>query len=216
MLVHLVEAGQHGAEIVRPDGEHGREPDGRIHRVAPADPVPEAEHVGRVDAELRHLLRHWSRRRRNAWPWRPASPSRPASSQSRAVCALVIVSSVVKVLEETMNSVSAGSRSLHRLGEIRAVDIGDEAEGHAPLAVVPERFVGHHRAEIGAADADVDHVADALAGVALPGAAAHAIGEVRHLVEHGMDLGHDILAVDAGWKRRAARAGRREARRASP
>ena len=58
------------------------------------------------------------------------SPPRPASSQSRAVCALVIVSSVVKVLEETMNSVSAGSRSLHRLGEIGAVDIGDEAEGH--------------------------------------------------------------------------------------
>ena len=39
------------------------------------------------------------------------SPFRPASSQSRAVCALVMVSSVVKVLEETMNSVSAGSRS---------------------------------------------------------------------------------------------------------
>ena len=31
--------------------------------------------------------------------------------QSRAVRALVIVSSVVKVFEETMNSVSAGSRS---------------------------------------------------------------------------------------------------------
>ena len=40
-----------------------------------------------------------------------ASPPRPASDQARAVCALVIVSSVVKVFEETMNSVSAGSRS---------------------------------------------------------------------------------------------------------
>ena len=40
------------------------------------------------------------------------SPLRPANSQSRAVCALVMVSSVVKVFEETMNSVSAGSRSL--------------------------------------------------------------------------------------------------------
>ena len=39
--------------------------------------------------------------------------SRPGSraTHSRAVCALVIVSSVVKVLEETMKSVSSGSRS---------------------------------------------------------------------------------------------------------
>src|SRR5262249_62362023 len=40
-----------------------------------------------------------------------SSPDRPASDQARAECALVIVSKVVKVLEETMNSVSAGSRS---------------------------------------------------------------------------------------------------------
>ena len=40
-----------------------------------------------------------------------ASPPRPFSDQSRAVWALVIVSSVVKVFEETMKSVSAGSRS---------------------------------------------------------------------------------------------------------
>ena len=25
---------------------------------------------------------------------------------------------------------------------------------------------------------------------------AHAVGEGRHLVEHGVDLGHDVLAVD--------------------
>ena len=41
----------------------------------------------------------------------PALPPSPASSQSRALCALVIVSSVVNVFEETMNNVSAGSRS---------------------------------------------------------------------------------------------------------
>ena len=40
-----------------------------------------------------------------------ASPPKPLSDQSRAVWALVIVSSVVNVFEETMNSVSAGSRS---------------------------------------------------------------------------------------------------------
>ena len=40
-----------------------------------------------------------------------SSPPSPASAHSRAVWALVIVSSVVKVFEQTMNSVSAGSRS---------------------------------------------------------------------------------------------------------
>ena len=40
-----------------------------------------------------------------------SSPPRPARAHSRAVRALVIVSSVVKVFEETMNSVWAGSRS---------------------------------------------------------------------------------------------------------
>ena len=57
-----------------------------------------------------------------------------------------------------------------RFGEVGAVDVRDEAEGQAAVAVVPERLVGHDRPEIGAADADVDDVADRLAGVALPGA----------------------------------------------
>ena len=39
-------------------------------------------------------------------------------------------------------------------------------------------------------------VADALAGVAFPFAAADAVGEVGHLVEHGVNLRHDVLAVD--------------------
>ncbi len=40
-----------------------------------------------------------------------ASPPRPACDQARADQAFVIVSNVVKVLEQIMNSVSEGSRS---------------------------------------------------------------------------------------------------------
>ena len=40
-----------------------------------------------------------------------SSPFKPANNQARALCAFVMVSSVVKVLEETMNSVSSTSRS---------------------------------------------------------------------------------------------------------
>ena len=47
------------------------------------------------------------------------SPPRPASSHWRALSAFVIVSSVVKVFDETMKSVSAGSRS--RVASTRSV-----------------------------------------------------------------------------------------------
>jgi hypothetical protein len=94
-----------------------------------------------------------------------------------------------------MNNISAGIEALHRLGEVGAVDVGDEAEGDGPPGVVPERFVGHDWPEVRAADADFDDIADALAGVALPGAAADPLGEIRHLVENGMDLGHHVLTV---------------------
>ena len=110
VLVHLVEAVEHGAEVVRADGEHGREADRRVHRVAAADPVPEAEHVGGVDAELGHLAGIGRDGDEVLGDGLRSSP-KAASDQSRAVCALVIVSSVVNVLDETMNSVSAGSRS---------------------------------------------------------------------------------------------------------
>ncbi len=48
-----------------------------------------------------------------ATKWRATASSEPSAPtiQSRAVAALVIVSSVVKVFEETTKSVSAGSRS---------------------------------------------------------------------------------------------------------
>ena len=91
--------------------------------------------------------------------------------------------------------------------EVGAIDVGDEPKRHGAVAVVLERLVGHHRAEVGAADADVDDVANALAGVALPRAAADPVGEVGHLVEHGVDLGHHVLAVhdDGCPSRRAQR-----------
>ena len=82
-----------------------------------------------------------------------------------------------------------------RLHEIGPVDVRHEAKGQRAIAVVSERLVGHHRAEIRAADADVDDVPDALAGVSLPFAGAHTVREVRHDVEDRMDLGHDVLAV---------------------
>src|SRR3546814_9791658 len=55
MHVHFVEAGEHVAEVVRADRDHRRQADRRVHRVAPADPVPERseEHT----SELQSLMR---------------------------------------------------------------------------------------------------------------------------------------------------------------
>ena len=92
-----------------------------------------------------------------------------------------------------------------RLGQVGAVDVRDKAERQIAVAVVPQRFIRHDRAEVGAADADVDDVFDPLAGVALPLAAANAIGKVGHLVEHGMNLGDDVLAIDDDRRPRGAR-----------
>ena len=105
-----------------------------------------------------------------ATKWRATAASSPssASSHARAERALVMVSSVVNVFDATMNRVSAGSRSRRRLDEVRAVDVGDETEDEVPARVRPQRLVGHDRPEVGAADADVDDVADRPAGGARP------------------------------------------------
>ena len=48
-------------------------------------------------------------------------------------------------------------------------------------------------------------VANAFSGMARPGAAADPVGEIGHLVEHGVHFGHDVLAIhyDGGALRRA-------------
>src|SRR5271165_3610753 len=85
---------------------------------------------------------------------------------------------------------------MDRLGEVRTVDIGDKAKRHVALTVIAQRLIGHDRSEIGAADADVDDVANALAGMALPLAAPDAIAESRHLVQYGVDARNDVLAIN--------------------
>ena len=107
-----------------------------------------------------------------------------------------MVSSVVKVLDETMNSVSAGSSSCDRLGQIGAVDVRNEAERHLALAVKAQCLVSHHRAEVEPPIPTFDHVADPLAGMAFPLAAAHLVAERAHLIEHGVDFGHDVFPSD--------------------
>ena len=123
-----------------------------------------------------------------------------------------MVSMVVKVLEAMMNSVVAGSSALQRVVDMRAVDIGDVVRARAVM-IGRQRQRRHGRAEIGAADADVDDVGDLLAGRAGRRAGAHGVGEGGHRIEHGMDVGDDVVAVEQQRLRRAVRAAPCAARR---
>ena len=84
-----------------------------------------------------------------------------------------------------------------------AVDVRNEVDFRRVFA--SSRLVGirlqsfghHHRTEVGTADTDVHHVLDGLAGVALPLAGTHELGEFFHVLEHGANFGHHVLAVDA-------------------
>ena len=109
---------------------------------------------------------------------------RRRASHVRAVPALVIVSWVVKVFDATMKRVVSGSRLLERLGDVRAVDVGDEVRraGRARRrASAPRSTITGP--EVGAADADVDDVGDRLAGVAGHAPLADRVGELAHVLE---------------------------------
>ena len=87
-------------------------------------PIPELEHVPRVDTEFSNSLRNGRDRHEMAFNSLCVS-LRPFHNHSRAEFAFVIVSSVVKV-DETMKSVSAGcSRFAKSFHDVRAVDVGN-------------------------------------------------------------------------------------------
>ena len=138
-----------------------------------------------------------------------------AAASRAPIWALVIVSSVVKVFDETMNSVSAGSRSRVASTKSMPSTLETKRNVQAAVAIELQRFIGHDRPEVRAADADIDDVADRLAGVALPRAAADLIGEGGHFIEHGMDLGHDVFAIDGDRSPSRRPQARRAARRGS-
>ena len=149
-----------------------------------------------VDAELRDLFGVGRDRDEMLGRW-PARRRARASVHRRAVCALVIVSSVVNVLDETMNRVSAGSRS--RVASAKSVPSTFETKRKRQVAraVVPQRLVRHDRTEIRAADSDVDHVADRACPCARASApSADPVGERGHPIEHLVNLRHDVVAID--------------------
>jgi len=82
------------------------------------------------------------------------------------------------------------------LGDVGAVDVGHEAHGEVAVAEGPQRLVRHRGPKVGAADTNVDHVADALSRRARPCTGAHPVAEAGHPVKHPVHLGDHIDPVD--------------------
>ena len=76
------------------------------------------------------------------------------------------------------------------------VDVGHEVRFQAGAPVGPQGLGDHLRAEVGAADADVHHVGDALAGMTPPVASSDGVGEAAHPRQNGSHHRHHVLAVD--------------------
>ncbi len=89
-----------------------------------------------------------------------------------------------------------GLDDLEFLGNVSAVDIGDEMDFKARLGIGFEGFGRHDRAEVGPADANVDDIGDGLAGIPFPLPGADGLGEFAHVGEDGVDARHDVLAID--------------------
>ena len=194
MLIHGVEAGQHLEEAFGADGDHRRQADRRVHRIAAADPVPELEHVARVDAELAHLRLVGGHRHEVLFDCRVAAErvDEPGTSGAGVGHRLERGERLGRHDEQRLGRVQVAS-GLH---EIRGIHVRHEAEGHFARGIGAQRLVRHHRAEVRAADADVDHSADALAREPDPGARSDALGEDCHALEHRLDVRHDVVAVD--------------------
>ena len=77
-----------------------------------------------------------------------------------------------------------------------------------------QRARRHRRTEVGAADADIDHVGHRLAVRAAHPALAHVGGEGEHLVAFGLDRRRDVDAVDQD--RRAGKIAQRAVQRRAP
>ncbi len=193
VLVHGMEALEHLPEVLRSDGDHGGEADGGIHGVAASDPVPEAEHVGGVDPE--------------------GGDGLAVGRDGDEVMADGLF--LFEALQEPATGgmgVGHGFEGGEGLGaddeegllrvevpgglrKIGPVDVGDEAEDAAPVGIEPEGLIGHHRPQVGAADADVDDILDRPSRGSLPGAVPDLSGEALHPVEDLVDLPDDIDAV---------------------
>ena len=205
VFVDLVEAVQELLEAGRSE-DHGQGgADGGVDGVTATDPVPEAEGVVRVDAELGDLLQ-------------VGGDGDEVLLDGFGVLLVGTVDGTLglELFEQPGAGLTGVGQGLQRgeglgdddeqgglrvealglLGQVVRVDVGDVTGGDAGVRVGLERLVHHDGAQVGAADADVDDGLDLLAGHAGPLAGTHFVGEGVDAVKHLAHVLDGVLTVD--------------------
>ena len=194
MVVHGVIAFEHLEEVLRADRNHQRQTNRGRQRITASNPVPEREHVRRVDAEFLDLF--FVGRQRNEMPRHSRlvfqSVQKPFSGGSRVGHGF----QSRKRLAGDDKQRFLGVEVANRFGKMRPVNIGDESNRQLSVRIRFEGFVRHDRTEVRAADADIDDVLNPLAGIALPFAGTNLVGELRHVIENRIDVVHDVFTVN--------------------
>ncbi len=194
MAVHGVRAVEQALEIAPAEPEREHEPDRRPQRIAPADPVPEAEHVGRIDAEGAH--RGLVGRDGDEMPGHRRLVAQPREEPVARRAGVDHGLEGGEGLRGDDEERCLRADPLEHRRQVIAVEIGDEMHRDVRPPIGLERFHRGLRAEMRAADADIDDVPDRGPGGAAPGAGVHALHEIAHPLELGPHRGHDIAAGD--------------------
>ena len=193
VLIHRMRAGQQLNEVVEAHGENDGQTNRRPQGVTAANPVPEFEHVGGVDAELANRFRVGGKR---------GEVFRHVLVVARGC--QEPVARAVGVGHGFLGSESLGRHQeqsrfrihvLQHFGDMGAIDVRDKV--HVEVVFIRTQRLGHHeRTEVGAADTDVNHVGDRFAGVAFPATGDNRFGEGFHLLQHSVHFRHHIFAIN--------------------
>ncbi|MCY1504752.1 hypothetical protein D9M68_389340 [compost metagenome] len=192
MLVDGMAAIEEAPEILLADGDHQRQADRGPDRVAAADPIPETEDAGLVDAEGGDLV---ERRRDGSEVVADGDLAELVGDEGAGGRGIGHRLDRREGLRGDDKERGFRIDELQRVGDVGAVDVGDKVKARAVMEG-RESQRRHDRAKVGAADADVDDIGDLLAGGAFQRARADAVGKGAHGVEHAVDVGHHVLAVD--------------------
>lgn len=85
---------------------------------------------------------------------------------------------------------------VQNLGAGRPVNIGDKITVNPLHPVLFQSFCRHKRPEVGTADTDIDDICQLLAGMSFKIAVTNIFRELAHLGKNGINLRHNILAVN--------------------
>jgi hypothetical protein len=176
MLVHRVRAGEQFVEAIGPRASMIGRPIA-LHSEKRPPTQSQKPNMLAVSMPKRAPPRRWSTRRRSGARPRPRRRARRAASARGVRVGEGLLGG--EGLRGDDEQCGARIAAAQHVADLHAVHVGDEVHAQAGCGVVARAPRRPSRAEVRAADADVDHVGDAPAAMAAPRAVAHLRAEAR-------------------------------------